>query len=102
VADRARTTLWRVTLTARHPDDLEFSVSDPNVRADGPVQRRGLKARRVLLVEGERADAESLRDSLVGFGMGVYGQVEPARDGEYAVQGKGEPVTVRHGRLRSS
>jgi hypothetical protein len=102
VADRGRTTLWRVTLKARYPDDLASGVGDPNVRADGPVQCHGPEARRVFLVEGERADAESLRNTLVGLGMGVRGEVEPARDGEYAVQGSGEPITVRRGRLRPS
>jgi hypothetical protein len=101
MADRAHTTLWRVTLRARYSHDLESSVNDPNVRADGPVHRHGPEARRVFLVEGERVDAESLRNTPVGFGMGVCGEVEPARDGEYAIQGDAEPITVRHGRLGS-
>jgi hypothetical protein len=68
------------------------------VRAAGPILREGQSGRRVFLVDGERGDAEGLRDVLVGFGAGVFGEVEPAPDGAYANEHDDAPVVVRRGR----
>jgi hypothetical protein len=95
--------LWTVTLTARGVAELGSSVQDRAVRAAGPVTRVGGRGRRAFLVEGDRADTEGLRDVLVGFGAGVFREVEPAPDGEYANERDGAPprATPRQARPRA-
>jgi hypothetical protein len=96
--------LWRITLVAAEraalkggqvqvPGGLKIIAVGPTTGADDDVQQR------VILVEGERADAEVVRDAFTSV-EGVAGGVEQAPDGRYFTPDGGH-VEVRGGRVES-
>jgi hypothetical protein len=97
--------LWRITLVAADgaalrggqvqvPGRLKIvAVGQTTGSDDDPRQR-------VILVEGERADAEVVRDAFTAV-EGVAGGVERAPDGRY-FRPDGGHVDVRDGRIASA
>ena len=96
--------LWRITLVAADkaalrggpvqvPGRLKIvAVGQTTGAADDPRQR-------VILVEGDRADADVVRGAFTAVD-GVAGGVEPAPDGRYATADGGH-VEVRGGQIVS-
>src|SRR5881296_2418848 len=94
--------LWRIILVAADKAALKgtqvqvpgrlkiVAVGQTTGAADDPRQR-------VILVEGDRADAEVVRGAFTAV-AGVAGGVEPAPDGRYATADGGH-VEVRDGRI---
>jgi hypothetical protein len=94
--------LWRITLVAADRGALKGG----EVRVPGRLKivavgrtsdAGGAPWRRVILVEGDRADAEVVRAAFTAV-EGVAGGVEPAPDGRYPTSGGGH-VDVRGGRI---
>src|SRR5262249_38196005 len=96
--------LWRITLVAADraalkggqvevPGRLKIIAAGPTTGSDDDPGQR------IILVEGERADAEVVREAFTAV-QGVAGGVELAPDGRYFLP-DGRHVDVRGGRVQS-
>src|SRR5437763_16587298 len=96
--------LWRITLVGADkaalqggqvqvPGRLKIIAAGQTTGADDEPRQR------IILVEGERADAEVVRDAFTAV-EGVAGGVELAPDGRYFTPDGGH-VEVRGGRIES-
>lgn len=94
-------TLWRITLVAADRAALrggQFQVPGRlKIIAAGPTTGTDEAGQRIILVEGERGDAEVVRDAFTAV-EGVAGGVELAPDGRYFLP-DGRHVDVRGGRV---
>ncbi|HEY3109261.1 MAG TPA: hypothetical protein VGL23_10945 [Chloroflexota bacterium] len=95
--------LWRITLVSADRAALKGGqVQVPGrlkIIAAGPTTGSDDAGQRIILVEGERADAEVVRDAFTAV-EGVAGGVELAPDGRYLMP-DGRHVDVRDGRVES-
>jgi hypothetical protein len=94
--------LWRITLVAADKSALRggnFQVPG-RLKIIAVGQTTGVEddpRQRVILVDGDRADAEVVRDAFTAV-EGVAGGLEPAPDGRYFTP-DGQHVEVRDGRI---